>query len=87
MYTECGWESLSLRRKNQKLCLMYRVKNDMVPSYILDLFPLQRNQEQNYPLRNNENFSLSITTCMTAMFKKVLYPISNSIMEFTGHRS
>ena len=72
LYIECGWESLSLRRRNQKLCFMYKVYNDMAPSYIMDFFPLQRNQEHHYQLRNNEDFNIPRTR--TTLFKKSCIP-------------
>jgi hypothetical protein len=36
---ELGWDSLSTRRKNQKLCLMYKIQNDIAPSYLSDSCP------------------------------------------------
>jgi hypothetical protein len=36
---ELGWDSLSVRRKNQKLCLMYKIQNDIAPSYLSDSCP------------------------------------------------
>ena len=29
LYTECGWDSLALRRRNQKLKFMYKVSHNM----------------------------------------------------------
>ena len=57
LYNECGWESLSTRRRKQKLCFMFKVCNNMVPSYVTDLFPPLRNELSNYPLRDGEHFS------------------------------
>ena len=53
---------------------MYKVNNDMVPSYIKDLFPQHRNQETNYLLRNNEDFTLPMAR--TALFQKSCIPAS-----------
>ena len=32
LYNECGWDSLALRRNNQKLKFIYKATHDMVPS-------------------------------------------------------
>ena len=39
LYRECGWETLSSRRKNSKFCFMYKVSNNLVPHYIQELIP------------------------------------------------
>ena len=39
LYKGCGWETLSSRRKNAKLCFMYEVSNNLVPQYIDELIP------------------------------------------------
>ena len=39
LYKECGWATLSQRRHQHKLSIMYNVNADMVPSYIQDLIP------------------------------------------------
>ena len=31
LYEECGWQTLSSRWKNTKLCFMYKVSNSLVP--------------------------------------------------------
>ena len=74
LYSECGWESLSIRRRNQKICFMYKVYNNLVPSYVDDLFPHQRNLEHSYQLRNNDDFSSYRTR--TTLFKKSCVPSS-----------
>ena len=35
-YKECGWVSLSDRRRFQKLCFLYKCSNSLVPEYISD---------------------------------------------------
>ena len=39
LYKECGWDSLAKRRQFQKMCLMYKCSNDLVPDYISDIIP------------------------------------------------
>jgi hypothetical protein len=45
------WDSLSIRRKKQKLTLMYKIMNGGAPEYLEKLFS---KQTPNYQLRNNE---------------------------------
>ena len=59
LYKECGWLTLSQRKKKQhKLSFMYNVNAGLVPSYISDLIPPLVNEISDYPLRNNRNISL-----------------------------
>ena len=57
LYREYGWQTLQERRTNQTLKLMYKVVNDMVPSYISDIIPLTVANVSRYELRNSENIS------------------------------
>ena len=57
LYRECGWVSLSERRKFQKLSFMHKYKNGQVPGYISDLVPPLVSEISNYPLRNRTNIS------------------------------
>ena len=58
LYKECGWLTLSQRRKQHKLSFMYNVNAGLVPSYISDLIPPLVNEISDFPLRNNRNISL-----------------------------
>ena len=58
LYKECGWLTLSQRRKQHKLSFMYNVNAGLVPSYISDSIPPLVNEISDYPLRNNRNISL-----------------------------
>ena len=43
LYDELGWESLSDRRKKQRLVLLYKIINNLTPSYLRDKLPPLRN--------------------------------------------
>ncbi len=53
---EIGWVSLSDRRYMQKLILVYKYKNGVLPDYLNDLFPVTVNEANPYNLRNNMDF-------------------------------
>ena len=57
LYKECGWDSLADRKYFQKMCLMYKCSNNLVPDYISDIIPPRVADISNYPLRNRDNFS------------------------------
>ncbi|MCG8032136.1 MAG: reverse transcriptase family protein [Candidatus Thiodiazotropha taylori] len=76
LYDECGWDSLSLRRRNQKLKLMYRVTHDMVPSYISDIIPPNVGETTRYPLRNRDN--IVTVPQRTTIFSRSCIPSSTS---------
>lgn len=74
LYRECGWTSLSNRRKQQKLAFMYRASNSLVPAYISDLIPPLVRETTNYPLRNSNNISIPYTR--TEISRKSCIPSS-----------
>ena len=39
LYRETGWETLAERRKKHKLCLFYKMSNDLLPNYLSSLVP------------------------------------------------
>lgn len=61
LYSETGWETLSARRKQRKLILMYKIINDNVPSYLKDLMPDRINETTAYNLRNSDNYEIPFT--------------------------
>ena len=77
IYRECGWVSLSERRKFQKLCLMYKCNDGQVPGYMSDLVPPLVSEISNYPLRNRTNIS-SIRR-RTEIFNRSCIPSSVSL--------
>ncbi len=56
LLTEIGWVSLSDRRIIQKLTLVYKNKEGLLPTYLSELFPLTVNEATPYNLRNNRDF-------------------------------
>ena len=61
LYFETGWETLADRRRVRKLTLMYKIVNNDVPSYLLDLLPNRVNETNIYNLRNNTDFVIPFT--------------------------
>ena len=57
LFKECGWTTLSKRLQQHDLSFMYKVNNNIVPSYI-DLIPPLVSEISNYPLRINRNISV-----------------------------
>ena len=74
LFKECGWTTLSKRRQQHKLSFMYKVNNDIVPSYIQDLIPPIVSEISNYPLRNNRNISVPFNR--TSISQKSCIPSS-----------
>lgn len=54
LYREIGWITLENRRKYLKMILTFKIKNSMVPDYLVDLFP--RPVGNQYNLRNQNDF-------------------------------
>ena len=57
IYFETGWEPLKNRRERRKLCLFYKIHNNLVPQFLSDILsPMVRANTRN--LRNNDDYSL-----------------------------
>ena len=71
---EIGWVSLSERRKMQKLILVYKYKQGLLPTYLSQIFPDSVAQTNPYNLRNNYDFT--IVRRRTEIFSKSVIPSS-----------
>ena len=55
LYTEIGWLTLDDRRTYQNNVLTFKIKNNMVPDYLSDLFP-RSDENPHYNLRQRNDF-------------------------------
>ena len=72
LYKENGWATLSQRRQQHKLSLMYNINTGMVPSYTQDLIPPLVSEISDYPLRKNRNISVPLN--QTSISQKSCIP-------------
>lgn len=72
LYLETGWEPLITRRDRLKLSTMFKIHNNLVPSYLKDITPGIRNVTSNYNTRNSSNYSLP--RCRLEAFNKSFFP-------------
>ena len=79
LYRECGWLSLSERRKQQKFNFMYRSVNGLFPTYITDVIPPVI-KTTNYPLRYQNN--ITIPFCRTETLWKSCFPSGIALWNF-----
>lgn len=61
LLSDVGWDSLSNRRKNAKVILMYKIVNGLTPPYLRELIPPQVQSTTPYPLRNRRNYRIPPT--------------------------
>ena len=76
LYNEYRWDSLSKRRYFQKVCIMYKCSNNIVPDYISDIVPPLVGEVTNYPIRNRHNIASMYTR--TEISRKSCIPSSVS---------
>ena len=84
---ELGWEPLSIRRRNHRLSLMFKMLNRLVPDYIASLCPPVNESLPTYQLRNRTNlrtFSGRTTTYLNSFMPKTVKDWNNlpSILRF-----
>ena len=53
---ETGWEPLKDRRERRKLCLFFKIDNNLVPQYLTDITTPMRTNFRN--LRNPYDYTL-----------------------------
>ena len=80
LYRECGWLSLSERRKQQKLNFMYRSANGLFPTYITDVIPPVIKETTTYLLRYQNN--ITIPFCRTETLWKSCFPSGIALWNF-----
>ena len=60
LLNEVGWNTLTNRRKDAKLILMFKIIKGLTPSYLTDLIPPQVQSTTHYPLRNRTHFRVPL---------------------------
>ena len=70
LYAELGWESLNLRRWSRRLALLYKIVNNLTPSYIAE--PIPPLQQSHYTLRNPD--VIGRIRARTEKFRSSFYP-------------
>ena len=58
LYYETGWETLSQRRTNKKLTLMFKIANNEIPGYLKNLLPNRVGDQTHHQLRNKQNYEV-----------------------------
>ena len=61
LYYETGWELLSERRRKRKLCLFYKINQDIASTFLKELLPPSVGHKNRYNLRNSDNYCLPFT--------------------------
>ena len=76
---EIGWEDLKTRRAIHKLLLYFKILNNLCPSYLTNLLPLQVSERTNYSLRTASNYSLFASRSDHERFKRSFYPSTTTL--------
>lgn len=79
LYFETGWEPLNARRKIQRLNIMYKIHNNLVPEYLFDIVPDMRCNASAYYTRNSQNYNIPV--CRLQIYKSSFVPtvVNNGI--------
>lgn len=74
LYKETGWETLEHRRQKHKLCLFYKMSNNLSPIYLTSLVPPNVENITPYNLRNSTD--IRHTTSRTQLYYNSFLPSS-----------
>ena len=81
LYNEIGWLTLEDRRKYQKFVLTFKIKNDMVPDYLNNLFSRVDIKQLRYGLRHMSDFvNLPRGGPLCSKIRLYHQPFSNGIL-------
>ena len=78
LYLDTPWQSISERRDDTMLKMLYKVKNNLAPDYLRDLLPLQNQNIVWYNLRNNKN--IPVPSCRLDSFKRLFFPFTIKLL-------
>ena len=82
---EIGWESLSKRRSNHKLTLLYKMINHLIPIYLSSLILAQVSSASRYNLRNANNYQT--IRARTNQYRDFLLTINSTPLELFTTKS
>lgn len=74
LYLETGWQTLSERRTVRKLCLIYKISNNIAPLYLANKLPANVGTNLNYNLRNSHDITQPYTR--TSLYANSFFPSS-----------
>ena len=83
LYSELGWEPLSIRRERQKLLMFYKIVHGIAPHYLQELLLPFYRPTHSYNLRNADNLNFVIPQTRTVSYYNSFFTISYSVMEWT----
>ena len=72
LYHEKNWQSIASRHKYSCLVMLYRIVNDLTPTYLNDLLPIQNIERTRYNLRNQHDITIPFTRLES--FKRSFIP-------------
>ena len=72
LYEEIGWETLAERRKKAKLIIMYKIINNLTPTYLRDLLPETPPLAMNHNTRHRPD--IYPFRARTSLFEKSFFP-------------
>ena len=80
LYAETGIETLSSRRSQHKLILMYKILRNETPNYLSNIIEpfIYINENVRYPLRNTRLFNIPV--CRTESYRNSYFP--STLREF-----
>ena len=79
IYNELGWESLDNRRRFRRLCLFYKIYNDLTPSYLRAPIPAKKSISSLRVVKPLHDIS-----CRTSKFMNSFYPNSVRLWNDVG---
>ena len=77
LYEETGLTQLAKRRETSRLILMYKIKNNLVPGYLSNIFPNDPNLNRRYNTRQASD--LPHFRARTELFDKSFFPATTRL--------
>ena len=86
LYSELGWEPLSIRRERQKLLMFYKIVHGIAPHYLQELLLPFYRPAHIYNLRNADNLNFVIPQTRTVSYYNSFLPSAIQLWTTIGNK-
>ena len=85
LYLETSWKSFTDKRNDAMLCMLYKMKNGIVPNYLAELLPQENGQLNVHFLRNSRYIKIPFNK--SEMSKRSFLPTAITLWNKLGHET
>ena len=85
LYAETSWKSFADKRNDAMLCMLYKMKNGMVPNYLTELLPHENRLLNAHNLRNGRDIKIPFNK--SEISKRSFLPMAITLWNKLGYET